>query len=195
MLPLRSRISRVCTRAKDENTPRTDGGYCYVSPSLRTWRALRCIFLLFSVLICGQSTVVALTAAAPHAMTGTTVITSQRLEFDNRERRAVFQDNVVVNDLTMRMRTDNLVVMFDEHENPVSLEADGNVIILQDDRLAVAQSAFYDVIAGKMVLSGSAEVRRGRDILRGDTITFWRDRDLVEVVPGTLVLSPGERRP
>lgn len=129
----------------------------------------------------------------PLASTGTTVITSQRLEFDNRERRAVFEGNVLVQDATMRMRSESLIVLFDENEQPSWIEADGGVIILQEGRLARAERAEYNIVEGKMVLKGSAEVRRGRDLLKGDTITFWRDRDRIEVVPGTLILSPETR--
>lgn len=128
------------------------------------------------------------------ATNGATVITSQRLEFDNRARVAVFVGNVLVRDATMRMRTDRLTVTFDETEQPARVEAQGNVVILQTDRLARSQSAVYDVAAGKMVLTGAAEVRRGRDLLKGDTITFWRDQDRIEVVPGTLIIAPESRQ-
>ncbi len=131
----------------------------------------------------------------PLATTGTTVITSRRLEFDNRKRQAVFEGNVLVQDATMRMRTDRLMVFFDEAEQPSRIEAAGSVVIMQENRLARSQAAVYDIVAGTMVLTGSAEVRRGRDLLKGDTITFWRDQDRIEVVPGMLILSPEARDP
>ncbi len=124
---------------------------------------------------------------------GATVITSQRLEFDNRRRLAVFEKDVLVRDDTLRMRSDLLTVVFDEDEQPLRLEAEGNVMIRQENHLARSRSAAYDLPAGKMVLTGSAEVRRGNDLLKGETITFWRDQDRIEVRPGTLIISPATR--
>ena len=126
---------------------------------------------------------------------GATVITSQRLELDNRRRLAVFEEDVMVKDDTLWLRSDLLTVVFDEDEQPIRLEAEGNVIIRQENHLARSRSAVYDLPAGKMVLTGSAEVRRGKDLLKGETITFWRDQDRIEVRPGTLIISPETRGP
>ncbi len=131
----------------------------------------------------------------PLGATGTTVITSQRLDFDNRQRVAVFEGDVLVEDETLQLQSDLLTVIFDEDEQPVRLEARGNVKILQENRLSRSESAVYDIAEGSMVLTGAAEVQRGNDLLKGDTITFWRDEDRIEVRPGRLIISPQTRGP
>jgi hypothetical protein len=40
------------------------------------------------------------------------------------------------------------------------------------------------------MLSGSPVLRRGRDVLKGDRITFWTDREVVVCEPGELILTP-----
>ncbi len=171
------------------------GSLDYRVRRLGWWAAtLILVFLSGAIWSGAEDTAAGLFPETPMVSTGTTVITSQRLEFDNRERVAVFEGNVLVRDDTMQMRSDRLTVTFDETEQPARVVAQGNVVMLQANWLARSQSAVYDVVEGKMVLSGAAEVRRGRDLLKGDIITFWRDRDRIEVVPGTLIIAPETRR-
>lgn len=149
--------------------------------------------LWFGLTVCRPATLYAL--IDPSASTGTTVITAHRLDFDNRQRIAVFEGNVVVEDDTLHLQSDKLTVTFDENEQPMRLEAVGNVVIRQENRVARSESAVYDLAAGSMVLRGSAAVHRGHDLLEGDIITFWRDQDRIEVRPGRLVISPQARDP
>ncbi len=161
------------------------------SPRRKLWFFLSLILAVFTV----PRMVTASASTMPLSSTGTTVITSQRLDFDNRKRLAVFEGDVVVRDDTLQIQSDLLTVVFDEDEQPVRLEADGNVKIMQENRMTRSDSAVYDITAGTMVLTGSAEVQRGNDLLKGDTITFWRDEDRIEVRPGTLIISPQTKGP
>ncbi len=160
-------------------------------PRRKLWFFLSLILAVFTV----PRMVTARASTMPLASTGTTVITSQRLDFDNRKRLAVFEGDVVVRDDTLQIQSDLLTVVFDEDEQPVRLEADGNVKIVQENRMTRSDSAVYDIVAGTMVLTGSAEVQRDNDLLKGDTITFWRDEDRIEVRPGTLIISPQTKGP
>ena len=40
----------------------------------------------------------------------------------------------------------------------------------------------------EVILTGDAEVRRGRDIVSGDRITFWLDKERMTCEPGRLVI-------
>ncbi len=122
-----------------------------------------------------------------------TVITSTRLTFDQQQHYALFEENVVVNDPSLHLVADRLTVFFTEENQAESIEAVGNVVIEQEDTTAWAQKATYDVTTGKIFLEGSPRIRRGRDILEGDTITFWRDDNRMICEPqARLVLFPGK---
>jgi lipopolysaccharide export system protein LptA len=135
-----------------------------------------------------------------------TVITSDTLTYDASRGYAVFEGNVVVSDPQMKMKADKLTVYFEGKSEVKSLLAEGRVAMSQLDRRAWAQKATYDVAAGRVTLTGDPRVMRGKDLLVGDKITFWRDeqRMLVESAAGRtptpqqpgarLILYPEEGR-
>lgn len=104
-----------------------------------------------------------------------TVITSDKLEFDNLKRFALFTGNVVVSDPQMKMKADKLTVRFSEDNKLSSIVAVGRVIMSQGDRRAWAGRAEYDIASGRVQLDENPRVMRGRDMLIGDRITFFRD--------------------
>jgi lipopolysaccharide export system protein LptA len=112
-----------------------------------------------------------------------TVITSKRLTFDQKQQYALFEDDVMVVDPTMQLRADRLTVYFSEDNQAERIEALGRVIIRQEETTAWARKATYDVVSGTIFLEGAPRIRRGRDVLEGDTITFWRDDNRVICEP------------
>lgn len=124
-------------------------------------------------------------------MEDVTEITSVRLTFDQEKRYALFEENVVVIDPSMRLTSDQLIVYFDENNQAKWIEAEGQVVIEQEDTTAWAGKATYDVSTGEIFLEMEPRVRRGRDILEGETITFWRDDNKMICEPqARLVLFP-----
>ncbi len=120
-----------------------------------------------------------------------TVITSRTLTFDQENQYALFEENVLVIDPSLKMRADRLTVQFDADNQAESIVATGRVIIQQEDTIAWAENASYDVVSGKIFLEGSPRIRRGKDTLAGDTITFWRDSNKMICEPqARLVLFP-----
>ncbi len=108
------------------------------------------------------------------AAAGNTVITSERLSFDQGDRRAIFEGHVVVTDPQVNIAADMITVAFSEDNLVIFIEAEGNVVIQQEDTIASGARARYEVAASKFVLSGDPWVRNGRDELAAETITFWR---------------------
>ncbi len=130
-------------------------------------------------------------AAAPEE--DVTVITSDRLTFDYKKKFAQFEQNVVVTDPEMQLAADRLLVFFNDKGKATSLKAEGRVTITQADKTAQAGLATYDIETGKFVLAQKPRVTRGRDILEGDVITFWRDEDRMVCQPqARLVIYPQE---
>ncbi len=130
-------------------------------------------------------------ACGEDAMGDVTEITSVRLTFNQEERFALFEENVVVIDPALRLTTDRLTVYFDEHNEARLIEAVGQVVIEQEDTKAWAGKATYDLLSGKLFLEDQPRIKRNRDLLEGDTITFWRDDNKLICEPqARLVLYP-----
>lgn len=106
--------------------------------------------------------------------TNCTVITSTRLNYDSKERTAVFEGNVVVTDPAMNIEANQLTVIFAADNKVNTIEAVGNVVIKQEDKKGLGEKAVYYVQEGKVVLSGNPKVQRKSDELSGETITFYR---------------------
>jgi len=122
-----------------------------------------------------------------------TVITSDELTFDYKEHYALFLGNVFVSDPGMKLAADKLTARFNDDNEVSSIVADGNVRIDQDGLTAWAGIATYDVKEGKIVMEEKPRVKRGKDLLSGGQITFWRDQNKMIVKPGArLVIFPSE---
>ncbi len=125
-----------------------------------------------------------------------TVITSTRLTYDEQKRYALFEENVVVTDPSLKLTADRLIVHFSEDDRVRHIEAVGNVYIEQENTKAWAGRAMYDVISGKIFMEKNPRIQRDRNILAGDTITFWRDTEKMVCEPSArLVLFPEEGGP
>lgn len=122
-----------------------------------------------------------------------TVVTSDKLTYDSLKQYALFEGNVVVTDPQMSLKAEKLTLFFDETGAAKSIRAEGGVDIAQDDVMSHSDNALYDMISGRVLLSGSPVVTKGDDTLTGRTITFWRDQNKM-VVDGRakLVISPNE---
>ncbi len=122
-----------------------------------------------------------------------TIITSTRLIFDQQKQWAVFEENVRVQDQTLEMVADRLTVYFDDQNQAKRIEAVGNVQIWEEETRAWAGKASYDVATGGIVMEEQPRIRRGRDLLEGETITFWRDTQKLICEPqARLVFFPEE---
>jgi lipopolysaccharide export system protein LptA len=120
-----------------------------------------------------------------------TVITSDRLTFDYEQQYAYFEGHVVVTDPEMKLTSEEMTVLFNEESEVTSIEAVGDVRIQQDDKIANSGRAVYEVATGKIMLQEKPRVRRGKDLLQGDTITFWRDQNKMVCEPrARLVIFP-----
>ena len=120
-----------------------------------------------------------------------TIVTSDHLTYDAQAQFALFEKNVVVTDPQLQLTSDELKLIFDDEGGAKSIEATGNVNISQGDKKSISGAATYDVETGKIVLTGKPRVWRGNDVLQGDTITFWRDRNKLVCEPqAKLVIFP-----
>jgi lipopolysaccharide transport protein LptA len=147
------------------------------------------------IIVCLMAAGAALSAAAEaeggSPVEAVTVITSEKLTFDYKKQYALFENNVLVTDPEMQLAADRLTVIFDAKGKAQSIKAEGRVTIKQADKTAQAGLATYDFETGKIVLAIKPRVSRGRDMLEGELITFWRDQNRMICQPqARLVIYP-----
>ncbi|MEI7902219.1 MAG: LptA/OstA family protein [bacterium] len=122
------------------------------------------------------------------------VITADRIEFDNKEGVILFDQNVLVDDEQFVMRSERLLVFMQGTNDVQQIMAVGQVSITNQNRVASCDKAVYTKKDGQIVMSGSARLMRQGDQggeVTGDRITIWVDDERMEVVPGRVVLPPG----
>lgn len=125
-----------------------------------------------------------------------TVVTANRLVFDYNKQYALFEGNVVVTDPNMQLKAETLIIKFDDNSDVQSIVAKGSVTIEQNEMRAESGIAAYDVASGKIVLEEKPLVRRGKDVLTGDVITFWRDENKMVCEPrARLIIFPDRDGP
>lgn len=122
------------------------------------------------------------------ADTNSTVITSTQLSFDQEKRVVLFEDHVMVKDPELSITTDRLKVVFSEDYKVVRIEAEGRVSIEQKTLKATSAQAIYNVVEGKIELSGNPQLQRSKDTLTGDKITFWRNTNRVVCEPNAWLI-------
>lgn len=123
-----------------------------------------------------------------------TVITSTRLHFDYGRSIATFEGDVVVVDPQIRIEADRMIVTFDASNSVKAVTALEHVRLFNGDREGNCQRAVYLVGSGEILLTGAPVLKRERDRLSGDRITFWVDREEVLCEPGELVIWPASRK-
>ncbi len=113
------------------------------------------------------------------------VIKSAHLRTDNRNRIAVFTVNVVSKQDDVTIFSDKLTVYYADNRDEVEkIEADGNVRIVQGNRVGLAAHGVYESKLGKITLTGGKpRVMQGTDTTTGKVITYFLD-DEQSVVTG-----------
>jgi lipopolysaccharide export system protein LptA len=114
-----------------------------------------------------------------------TVISSDKLTFDYNKKYAYFDGNVVVTDPQLKLLADRMTVNFDEGSKVKSIRSEGNVVMIMDDKRSRSDTATYDVYTGEIILEGNPQVTRGKDVLTGKRIIFWRDSNRMKVEGGS----------
>jgi lipopolysaccharide transport protein LptA len=133
-------------------------------------------------------------AKKPEAPQRESVITAERIEFDNKEGVILFDENVLVDDEQFVMRSDRLLVFMEGTNDVQQIMAVGNVNITNQNRSASCDKAVYTRKDGQIVMTGKARLLSQGDKggeVTGDRITFWLDDERMEVYPGRVVLPPG----
>jgi len=123
------------------------------------------------------------------------VITADKIEFDNKEGVILFDKNVLVNDEQFVMRSDRLIVFMEGTNDVDQIMAMGNVSLTNENRSAHCEKAVYTRKDGQIVMTGNdAQLEQLGDkasAVNGKRIVIWLNDERVEVSPGRVVLPPG----
>jgi lipopolysaccharide transport protein LptA len=113
-------------------------------------------------------------------------VTSDRLDFDYKNRQAIFKGTVQVTQGDIRLDSDQLVVEYADtktgnEQQLREVTAEGNVKITQGARRATGKRAVFDQSNRTLVLTGGAALEEGPNQVAGDTIVVYPDESRMEV--------------
>jgi lipopolysaccharide export system protein LptA len=127
-------------------------------------------------------------------------IVSDRMEAFNEKKMVIFSGNAKATQGDITLKADQLL-LFNKNEpgkkdkavtkeNDISgeldkIEARGNVIITQKERMATGDEAIYQQDSGQMILTGNAILREGKNIITGCKVIVYTNEDHGSVVPCT----------
>lgn len=129
----------------------------------------------------------------------TTIITSDGgLNLDYAKHTAVFKKNVVVTDHRGTLKAQEMRVLFEPEGSKIkTIEAIGNVQIVQEGRTAEGENALIRSEEGVIELTGNPKIKQGKDIYSADKITIFSKTNQVVFEPrAKLILfqTPGQRK-
>lgn len=105
-------------------------------------------------------------------------IKSNEMTADNKGKTAVFSGKVVAKQGDLTIYADKVVINYGNEKGDVEkIEADGDVRIIQENRIGTAAHAVYDSKQGRITLTGNPKVMQGPDSISGKTIIYFVDED------------------
>lgn len=124
-----------------------------------------------------------------------TVITANKIDFDNREGVILFDENVFVDDPQFSMRSDRLLIFMEGTNDVSQVMSIGNVVFSNEMRSATCDKAIYTRKDGQIVMTGDVRLKSEGDTsgeVRGEKVVIWVDDERVEVLKGAkITLPPG----
>ncbi len=111
------------------------------------------------------------------------VITSNHMEADKLGDRVTFTGDVTLKKEAMTLYADTMVVFYNAPTKDIrEIEAQGNVVVRKEGRVALSNKASYYSREEKIVLTGDARIIENENQLGGERITLFMrdDRSIVE---------------
>lgn len=133
--------------------------------------------------------------SATNAPQRETVITSDKIDFDNREGVILFDDHVLVDDPQFLMRSDRLLVFMEGTNDVSQIMAIGSVTFSNEMRSATCSKAVFTKKDGQVVMTGDVRMKSEGETageVSGEQVVIWVDDERVEVLKGAkIILPPG----
>jgi len=128
-------------------------------------------------------------------------VTADRLDADDLARQVTFLGNVVARQGDVVIYAARLTLFYAAESREIErVEADGDVRIVQGERVATGQKGVLYREEGRVVLTGAARVHQGEDFVEGDEIIVLlnEEKSIVQGREGgrvNAVFHPKEERP
>lgn len=134
-----------------------------------------------------------MTAAGEEKRTGpgeTINITSDGLEADKRAGIITFKGNVVARQEGSTIMANHLTVYYGKDNNIEKIIATGDVRIHQTDRIGTCGKAYYYPDEKRIVMEEEPRIRRGSDMIMGESIEMFMDSDKINVRDAKVIIHP-----
>ncbi len=145
-----------------------------------------------AVLLCMISFLPALKAQedlTPEEGEKVTEITSDRLDADYRNKKAVFTGNVKVSDPDMTLTSETLILWLTDEDEIRLIEAEGSVVIRMEGLSSQSGKAVYNPSTGKLELTDRPQVSRKGSILQAKKFTYFQLEDRLKAEDGVRLLN------
>jgi len=109
-------------------------------------------------------------------------INSDTMEYDNRANKGIFKGNVVARQDDIVMFANSMHVYYSDGGGLSRVDAQGNVRVVQGDRIATGSSIIFNNATQTIVATGSPRVWQGDNVVHGTKITVYlkEERTVVE---------------
>jgi len=112
----------------------------------------------------------------PAAKRAPVTVTSDTMEAVTGERKVVFRGHVqATTDFTLC--SDSLEIIYGQDKDVERIEASGNVRVFKDDKQSTSEHLVYDRVGRVLVLTGKPKITQCNDMIGGDRITIYLDRN------------------
>lgn len=105
-------------------------------------------------------------------------IDADSLEVFQKEKKAIFDGNVIAKQGTMRLRSDKMTVYYggEERRNDTNsikkIEVAGNVFLASPRETAKGSSGYYDTQNNIVLLVGNVVLTRGENVIKGNRLVY-----------------------
>ncbi len=127
-------------------------------------------------------------------------IVSDRMDAYNEKKLVIFSGNAVATQGDKEIKSDRLFLYYKKDTSKKDkvgakeiegtgdlerIEAKGNVIVTQKERIATGDEAVYHQDSGQIIMTGNPVLRDGKNLIKGDRVIVFtnEDRGVVECEP------------
>lgn len=129
----------------------------------------------------GQKTGVGNAAGPGFAKKGPIIITSDRLSADSATHTAIFSGRVQAKNNDMWLYADQMTVHYSEEGGVQTIDADGNVKLIREDRVVTSGKAHYTKADDKVVFTINPKIVQATTVVTGTIITYYVSTDKMDV--------------
>jgi len=131
-------------------------------------------------------TILKVVPAPAHDSNARLRIAAEKLDVRDKSRIATFSGGVHLDLDETRLRSDTLIVIYEDNGQVRCVDARGSVSVTRNDQHATADRAEFDMRANMVRLTGNAVLTKGASVMRGQRMLFDTTISEVTVESGLL---------